>query len=187
MTDLARLSFASVDDPDEPGAWKRDLTLDDVGAEEALTDASVAWDVHSAPMWDAPAYLASLLGTGPSVVEDLPPGRIALLMCTACGDPYCGFVAADLVITQDRVLWTGVRFEWPPGMWESAPSGITRWMRRLLGRERPEDLEPWAAETDPVHEDLVFDRVQYEAAVRREIARSTDPGAGSAAPEAPRE
>ncbi|MGJ1633888.1 hypothetical protein [Clavibacter sepedonicus] len=187
MTDLTRLGFASVDDPYEPGARKRELTLDDVGAEEALTDVSVVSDVHSAPMWDAPAYLASLLGTGPSVIEDLPPGRIALHMCSACGDPYCGFVAADLVIAEDRVLWTGVRFEWPPGMWESVPTGIRGWMRRLIGRERPEDLEPWAAEPDPIHEDLNFDRTQYEAAVQREVARSADPGTGPAAPEAPRE
>lgn len=181
MTDLARLGFASVYDPDEPDAWKRDLTLDDVGAEEALTDVSVVWDVQSAPMWDAPTYLGSLLGTGPSVVEDLPPGRIALLMCTACGDPYCGFVAADLVITEDHVLWTDVRFQWPPGMWESVPTGVGRWMRRLLGRERPESLGPWTAEPAPIHEDLVFDRAQYEAAVLLEIARSAGPAAGSAA------
>jgi len=187
MTDLVRLGFASVDDPDEAGARKRELTLDGIGAEEALTDVTVVSDVHSSPMWDAPAYLASLLGTGPSMVEDLPPGRIVLLMCTACGDPYCGFVAADLVITEDRVLWTGVRFEWPPGMWESVPTGIGRWMRRILGRERPEDLEPWAAEPDPIHEDLVFDRAEYEAAVHREIARCADPGAGSAPAEPPRE
>jgi hypothetical protein len=187
MNDLVRLGFASVADPNDEGARVRDLTLDDIGAEEALTDVSVVSDVQSAPMWDAPAYLASLLGSGPSVIEDMRPGRIALLMCSACGDPHCGFVAADLLITEDHVLWTGVRFEWPPGMWESVPTGIRRWMRRLLGRERPEDLEPVAAEPDPIHEDLVFDRVQYEAAVHREIARSADPGAGSAAAGAPRE
>jgi hypothetical protein len=171
MPHLVRLGFASVDDPEGRGARTRDLTLDDVVAEEALSDVTVVSDVQSAPMWDAPAYLDSLLGTRPSVVEDMAPGRIALLTCTACGDPYCGFIAADLTITEDRVLWTRVRFEWPPGMWESVPTGIGRWMRRLLGRERPEDLEPWAAEPDPLHEDLVFDRAQYEAAVRCEIAR----------------
>lgn len=173
VTALTRLGFATVDDPDREGAVLRDVTLDGVGIEEAVLGP---WDdltptgIQSPPSWDRPAYLRSLVGEGPSLVEDMAPGRVAILCCSACGDPWCGYVGARIEMTDEHVLWTDVRFEFPPGMPEAVPSGIGSRLRRLLGRARPEDLEPWRPDAAMPNVEIAFERGAYEDAVRRELA-----------------
>jgi hypothetical protein len=173
VTALTRLGFATVDDPDREGAVLRDVTLDGVGIEEAVLGPAgdvTPTGIQSPPSWDRPAYLRSLLGEGPSLVEDMAPGRVAILCCSACGDPWCGYVGARIEITDDRVRWAEVRFELPPAAAVALPTGIASRIRRLLGRARPEDLEPWRPVSTTPDVELAFERGAYEDAVRRELA-----------------
>ncbi|MFD2339323.1 hypothetical protein FGG90_02065 [Clavibacter tessellarius] len=182
MTTLSRLDFIdSIDEGREP-AHPRTMTLDGVDADAVIAVVTTP-GAQCAPVFDRAAYLRSLLGEGPSLVDDLPEGRIAILSCSSCGDPYCGFHAADLVLDDDRVLWRGLRFEWPDGMWTSSTPRPPRRTRRLLGlgRRRAEEqksetetqrvVEPWASMGADRVLEFAFDRTAYEATIRSELAR----------------
>jgi hypothetical protein len=180
MTALTRLDFIDSIGADGKPAHPRTMTLDGVDADAAIAVVTTP-GAQCAPFFDWPAYLRSLLGEGPSVVDDLPEGRIAILCCSSCADPYCGFHAADLVFDDDRVLWRGLRFEWPDGMWTiSTPRPSARTRRFLgLGRRRAEEqereiervVEPWASMGADRVLEFAFDRTAYEATIRRELAR----------------
>jgi hypothetical protein len=180
MPALTRLDFVDPLDEDGDPGHQRTMTLDGVDADAAIAVTSSP-GTQGAPTFDRPAYLRSPLGEGPSVVDDLPVGRIAILCCSACEDPCCGFHAADLVITDDRVVWRGLRFVWPAGMWTITRRRRGGRLRRLLGREGlpepgpgPEELEPWASlGADHVLE-FAFDRTEYEATIRSELARAAE-------------
>jgi hypothetical protein len=162
MTALTHLGFATVDDPDREGATLRDVTLDGVGIEDAVFGPAndiTPRGIQSPPSWDRPAYLRSLIGEGPSLVEEIAPGRVAILCCSACGDPWCGFVGARIEMTGDRVFAT-----------DALPTGIGSRIRRLLGRARPEDLKPWTPAFEMLDVDVAFERRAYEDTVRRELA-----------------
>jgi hypothetical protein len=173
MTALTHLGFATVDDPDREGATLRDVTLDGVGIEDAVFGPAndiTPRGIQSPPSWDRPAYLRSLIGEGPSLVEEIAPGRVAILCCSACGDPWCGFVGARIEMTGDRVFWTEARREFPSGATDALPTGIGSRIRRLLGRARPEDLKPWTPAFEMLDVDVAFERRAYEDTVRRELA-----------------
>ena len=182
MTALTRLDFIdSLEDDGDP-AHPRTMTLDGVDADAAIAVVTTP-DAQCAPVVDRSAYLRSLLGEGPSVIEDLPEGRIAILSCSRCDDPCCGFHAADLVLDDDLVMWRGCRFEWPDGMWTVRASRPATLIRRLLGRRRAEEQETkralereraserWASMGADRVLEFTFDRTAYEATIRRELAR----------------
>ncbi|CCE75156.1 hypothetical protein [Clavibacter nebraskensis] len=182
MTALTRLDFSDSIGADGKPAHPRTMTLDGVDADAAIAVVTTP-GAQCAPFFDRPAFLRSLLGEGPSLVDDLPEGRIGILSCSSCGDPYCGFHAADLVFDDDRVLWRGLRFEWPDGMWTSSTPRSPRRTRRLLGlgRRRAEEqkqetetervVEPWASMGADRVLEFAFDRTAYEATIREELVR----------------
>lgn len=56
--------------------------------------------------------IAELTGRCPD--PDLPPGRIAVSRCAACGDIECGGLTARLALTEDTVTWSDFSWESDP-------------------------------------------------------------------------
>jgi hypothetical protein len=96
---------------------------------DLVTELNRAW------LPSVPDAVDRLLGRRPS--EDLAPGRVALLVCSVCGDLGCGQLTAALEIRDAEICWSD--FRWEDGMSEPRPA------EQLTQR-------------------LTFDRNSYEAA-----------------------
>lgn len=81
--------------------------------------------------------LDRLLGV---LLGDFDDGRIALLMCTACGDLACGAVSMELVQTPQAITWQ--RFGWQDGV--------------------TDEPQPWLFP----EQSFTFDRTEYEHLLR---------------------
>jgi hypothetical protein len=99
-------------------------------ARDLLTNLNRPWLPNVAESVD------ELLGRTPS--QELRAGRIALLVCSVCGDLGCGQLTAALNVSDAEVSWSDF-------LWEDDHS----------------DPTPVEHLRDPVH----FDRSQYEAAL----------------------
>jgi hypothetical protein len=96
---------------------------------DLVTELNRAW------LPSVPDAVDRLLGRRPS--EDLAPGRVALLVCSVCGDLGCGQLTAALEIGDAEICWSD--FRWEDGMSEPRPA-------------------------EQLPERLTFDRNSYEAA-----------------------
>jgi len=107
---------------------------DIVGEPEMVTPLSRPW------VREVPTQVDRLLGE--QVADDLPAGRVALLLCPIDGDVGCGALTASLRFSEAHVAWT----DW---LWESDQGAY------------PVEQFP-----DPV----VFDRTTYKSQLRGALA-----------------
>ncbi|GAA3665343.1 hypothetical protein GCM10023081_00250 [Arthrobacter ginkgonis] len=88
----------------------RDLLEVPDDTKQPTQETTALRDDHNWPS-AAVEQLDRLLGVLPGDFDD---GRIALLMCTACGDLACGAVSMELVQTPQTITWQ--RFGWQDGV-----------------------------------------------------------------------
>ena len=88
-----------------------------VGGGDYVTNLNRAWVPAVVP-----THVEVLLGRQPD--EDLPAGRIPLLVCAVDGDVACGAITAGLSMERETVTWTDLR--WEGGIGETSDVGGLR-------------------------------------------------------------
>lgn len=98
--------------------------------------------------------LRALLGEDTSGFDpwvEFDDGRAAILFCPVCADLGCGAVSAEVVLGGTTAEWRTIAYQ----------DGAD-------GRIGTEEVPAFT---------LVFDRTQYEAVVRRQLEKWSEPGA----------
>lgn len=149
---VARIGFRTV-----PGLSSLRITIDDIDLPElipACADKSTVFTRVWGEHW-ARLSTAAFQGVGAGDPR-LEADQIKLAVCPHCGDVECGAVVARLRLTDTQVTWHDFS---------------QTWGRDLNAHYREDDPQDFSAHFD---RELVFARIQYEAALEAALAELTN-------------